>query len=299
MHYRFESFSLPRAFPALQRLAAILVCLVALSACSGKFEPHNSREELLRVSSWGGPPVDVVAYRPVGWSAAAPVVIALHGVNRNLSYTLDTWEPLADRFGFLLIVPHFDEGRFPGSEDYAQGSVRAGRVPRWSAFNAIQPIYQEVSRRYGVTHQGYRLFGHSAGAQFLHRFLYLHPEAPVERAVISMGGWYTLPDERQDWPYGLGGTGIDPARLRPLFAREVVVQIGSRDVFRDSQLRRSHEADRQGRNRFARGSYFFERMAAAAEASGSRFGWQLVVVEDAGHDSEAGAENAARWLGAT
>ena len=157
----------------------------------------------------------------------SPVIFALHGVNRNLAYTLQTWTPLADRLGFLLVVPSFDNRRFPGTFSYAQGGVTNGRLPRWSSYNAILPIFAEVSRHYGVKRTGFRIYGHSAGAQFLHRFLYFHPEAPVERAVISMAGWYTLPDEDVRWPYGLGGTAIDQNTLKILTQHEIVIQVGT------------------------------------------------------------------------
>lgn len=227
-----------------------------------------------------------------------PVVFVLHGINRNLGYTLDTWEPLADRHGFLIVVPHFDDRHFPGAFSYGQGSVRDGTVPKGSAFNAIEPIFAAVSLRHGIKGQGYRLFGHSAGAQFVHRFLYFHPEAPVERAVISMAGWYTLPDAEIDWPYGLGGTAVSEAQLRRIMALDVAVQVGSQDRVRDEQLRRSRGAEAQGRNRVARGITYFEAMEDRAASLDAPFRWRFVVVPDAGHDSEAGAEDAAAWLAA-
>jgi hypothetical protein len=275
-----------------------LLAATLLAGCSSKFEPHNAREELLRVSSWSGPAIDVVTYRPPEWRPDMPVVIVLHGINRNLSYTLETWEPLADRYGFMVVVPHFGDRDFPGSFGYGQGSVRDGRVPPDSAYNAIAPVFAEVRQRYHLTREGYRLFGHSAGAQFVHRFLYFHPDAPVERAVISMAGWYTLPDLRADWPYGLNGTAVSNADLRRIMALDVVLQVGSQDRQRDENLRASHEADAQGRNRVARGFNYYEMMQDRANALGSPFNWRFVIVPEAGHDSEAGADDAAPWLAA-
>lgn len=273
-----------------------LFAAVVLAGCTSKFELRNAREDLLRVSSWSGPAINVVTYRPIDWRPDRPVVIVLHGINRNLDYTMNTWEPLADRFGFMVVVPHFDDRAFPGAFGYGQGSVRDGTVPRNSAFNAIGPIFAEVRQRYHLQRDGFRLFGHSAGAQFVHRFLYFNPQAPVERAVISMGGWYTLPDPGEDWPYGLNGTAVSRSDLERIMALRVVLQVGSLDRKRDENLRETREADAQGRNRVTRGFNYFEAMQDRAEGFRTPFNWRFIVVPQAGHDSEAGAYDAAAWL---
>lgn len=293
---------LPGLFLVISRLQWRVACVALLILLTNSnptpLSAQNAREEMLTVSSWGGPAIKVITYKPANWTPDSPVIFALHGVNRNLAYTLQTWTPLADRLGFLLVVPSFDNRRFPGTFSYAQGGVTNGRLPRWSSYNAILPIFAEVSRHYGVKRTGFRIYGHSAGAQFLHRFLYFHPEAPVERAVISMAGWYTLPDEDVRWPYGLGGTAIDQNTLNILTQHEIVIQVGALDVVRDEQLRRTPQAELQGRTRYSRGQNYFETMGAVARRADLKLNWRLEALGDAGHDSHLGALESAEWLAA-
>jgi hypothetical protein len=248
------------------------------------------------LTDWMGPPVPVVAYEPAGWTPDAPVIFALHGVNRNVDFTLRTWEALADRHRFLLIVPNFDERNFPGSRGYNLGDVVNGRPPPGSSYNAIGPIFAEAKARSGSVRAGYRLFGHSAGAQFVHRFLWLHPEAPVEKAVISMAGWYTLPDQ-DPWPYGLGGLGTAMEDLAKPLRTEVMVQVGELDSDPHAEnLRRTAQARQQGSNRLDRGKYFYQRARQAAHDANLPFGWILRVANDTGHQSDLAAIDAAPWL---
>ncbi len=272
---------------------ALLAC--PISACSAQPGAARGSEQSFKLTGWGGPAMKVATYRPANWQPDSPVVIALHGINRNMDYTFETWQPLADRHGFLLIVPHFDRWRFAGSHGYALGDVGRKGEPRDSSYRAIEPIFDEVRRNSGSTRSGYRLFGHSAGAQFVHRFLWLHPEARVERAVISMAGWYALPDRTIAWPYGVKG--VPQANLAAAFADKVMIQIGENDDDPQADdLRRTRETRRQGRTRFDRGQYFYHQARDTAAGAGLPFNWELSVAERTGHDSRGAAEDAVDWL---
>ena len=38
------------------------------------------------------------------------------------------------------------------------------------------------------------MFGHSAGGQFVHRFVQFKPNSRVNYAISANAGWYTVPD---------------------------------------------------------------------------------------------------------
>ena len=58
---------------------------------------------------------------------------------------------------------------------------------------------------FGTSVEEYSLFGHSAGAQVAHRFLYfIHPNR-ASRTVLANSGYYTMPIEEISYPYGLKG----------------------------------------------------------------------------------------------
>lgn len=133
----------------------------------------------------------------------------------------------------------------------------------------------------------YYLYGHSAGSQFVHRFLYYKPDARVNIAFPANAGWYTMPTEAERWPYGLEGAGVSMEALEKAFAQEVILLLGNRDIKTDSDnLRRTEEAMRQGPHRYARGQAFFAAAQARAAELGVPLNWRLQIVDGAEHEND-------------
>lgn len=245
--------------------------------------------------------VKVWHYAPAGLGADAPVVIVMHGVGRNGEDYLNDWAGLADEHHFLLVVPEFSKEEFPGDEGYNYGNTvdKAG-APRpreeWS-FSMIEPIFDLVRSRLGNHRANYLIFGHSAGAQFVQRFLYFVPEARVARAVAANAGWYLLPDFTAAFPYGLKGTPVAEAALRTTLARPFVVLLGTADTdVKAKALRHTPEAEAQGPHRFARGHFYFAQAQLAAERLHCPFGWSLSTAPGIGHSDKGMAPFAVRCL---
>jgi len=247
----------------------------------------------------GGHRVPVWYYRPAELAAEAPVLFVIHGVGRNASEYLADWVTLAERHRFLLVAPEFSKAEFPGEEAFNSGNLfdSAGQPrPReqWS-FSVIEPLFDAVRARFGGTRGEYFLYGHSAGAQFVQRFLYFVPESRAARAVAANAGWYMLPELERAFPYGLQGTPADAAALRRALAFPLTVLLGEADTDAHHQsLRRTPEADEQGLYRFARGQFFFRRAQASAAALKVPFGWSLATVPGVAHSNKDMAPSAAR-----
>ena len=196
-------------------------------------------------------------------------------------------------------MPHFTVADFPGSNEFNQGHVfdaETGKMrpPGEWTFAAIEPLFDAVVGRTGSKQKAYTLFGHSAGSQFVHRFLYYVPDARVKRYLAANAGWYTLPDFDVDYPYGLADSGVTEAQLGEALEKDVVLLLGREDIDRsDPDLRKTPEADAQGPNRFTRGLAMMERAKSAADELGADFGWRLVIVDDAVHVNAQMAEAAA------
>ncbi len=287
-------------------IRAVVVALLLTSGCVAM--PERPSEGPLAPGSGvavfkglPGKTMRVYYHRPAAFIPESPILMVLHGVNRNADWYRDAWSGLSDRHGFLVLAPEFDLGQFPGGRSYNRGNMRAKGgdplPPREWAFNAVEALFDAAREWTGSTREGYLMFGHSAGAQFVHRMVTFMPRLRLERAVAVNAGWYTMPDTDQKYPYGLDGAGLTLAQLRTAFERRMAVMLGDAD--NDSNHRYLHNtpaAKRQGPHRYARGQAYFDRAQAAATRHGADFAWTLEIVPGAGHSTHDVKEEAAGIL---
>lgn len=251
---------------------------------------------------WAGPVIAVRTFVPEDVSDTTPIVIVLHGWSREAKRYFADWRELGAAQGFIVVVPHFPVEDFPSSKHYNLGHVFDAKTGRKRAeaewtFAAIEPLFDEVVARVGGKQTQYTLFGHSAGSQFVHRFLYYMPDARVQRYIAANAGWYTMPDFDTEYPYGLKCASIDKDQLVAAFEKDMVLLIGREDVdYTDPNLRKTQEANRQGKNRFARGLTMFYVAKVSAEKLGVDLKWRLMIVDDAGHVNAQMAPAAAQLV---
>lgn len=286
-------------------LAAVLVLFgVPAALFYGQPDPATQQASTAGrfvFSGWEGPDLPVYYQLPDRVERDTPVVFVMHGVNRDADRYRDEWAALARQHGFIAVVPQFGKEDFPGSRGYNTGyfSEKDG-TPRpralWS-FAAIEPLFDDVRARFGTQVTRYAIYGHSAGAQFVHRYVMFMPEARIEQAIAANAGWYTMPDLDSGFPYGLGDTPITAEGLKAGLGKKLTVLLGTADTNRaDPNLRKTPEADAQGPHRFARGQAFYARAQQAARAQGAALGWQLRTVPGVGHRNGQMAQAAAPLL---
>jgi hypothetical protein len=151
-------------------------------------------------------------------------------------------------------------------------------------FAVVEALFEHVRKTVGSQAEDYVMFGHSAGAQFVHRFVEFGSPAHLRRAVAANAGWYTLPDDSVDFPYGLDGVSFDEEDMEAAFGTDLVVMLGADDIDPDAQsLRRTDEADDQGDHRLERGLNFYLTARQSARDQGLAFKWRLQVVPGVGH----------------
>lgn len=224
--------------------------------------------------------VPVLGYRPAAWRPGGPVLLVLHGAARDADRYRAAWAPLAERHGLLLGCPEFAPEAFPAERGYNLNP-------------AVPALLDGAAEALGA--REYLLYGHSAGAQVVHRALLLAGQPRATRIVAANAGWYTMPDEAVPFPHGLGGVGH--ADLRAVFARPVTVLLGEADTDpHHPQLRRDAATDRQGVTRWDRGLAFYAACRAAAAAHGAGFAWRLATVPGVGHSNAGMAPWAAEIL---
>jgi poly(3-hydroxybutyrate) depolymerase len=270
-------------------LILVVIALAVSSDCADASPVPGAHE--LAFSDWAGPQINVRVQVPQDFDAYTPIVLVMHGASRDMPRYFDDWSAQANTHGFIAVVPEFTTTDFKGSARYNLGHVfdrdtgeRRDEIT-WT-FSAIEPLFDQVVEWAGSKQQSYALFGHSAGSQFVHRFLYYKPDARVSKAILANAGWYTMPDFGVDYPYGLSNSGVGADVLAGYFGRDVTVLLGDADTdTSDEDLRRTPEAELQGPQRLARGQTFFRVARAKAEALGVDFNWQIRIVPGAEHSN--------------
>ena len=248
-------------------------------------------------------PLVLHGYRPAGHRPDAPVVLVQHGMGRNGDEYRDAWVPAADAHGLLIAAVTFPDVSWPGARAYNDGHVREedGAVrPREAWSQAIPGRVFAMLRDAGVTaRERAHLWGHSAGAQFVHRLLATQPHDWLEAVGAGNAGWYTRPSPERPYPEGLGGIGLDDSDLARLLAYPLVVFAGDRDTDTAADNLPKHAAAlAQGPHRFARAQNYVARGQAEAARRGLRCNWRLVLVPGIGHEGMRMSAVAARhWFG--
>ncbi len=258
----------------------------------------------LEINSLQGKPLTVHVFRPIQFnSTTGRLWFVMHGTGRDAERYLQTAAPVAERHQVLLLVLEFSRNDYPTGDAYTLGVVTHGRVDahaadegRWRS--PLETPYMEIERTFSAVREalqnqqpGYFLFGHSAGAQFVHRLLTFVRCPRVLSAVAANAGWYTLPTLAKSWPpfpYSLRGAAREFQDPRQLLAAPLTVMLGTKDTRstkEDSHLRASASAMAQGSHRLQRGITYYEVGLQAARHQNMPLAWKLQWVSGAEHEA--------------
>jgi|SoiMethySBSTD1v2_1073268.scaffolds.fasta_scaffold309857_2 hypothetical protein len=232
----------------------------------------------------------VFFFRPRSPVPDGRIVLAMHGFDRAAAAFRDALVDQAQRAGVTVLVPEFDTEAFPDAYAYNYGNVKLSPpsttvCPRelWT-FPLIDRLFEQTRIAIGAERASFGLFGLSAGAQYVLRYLALTEAAAVDLAVAANSGWYMVPNLNVDYPFGMAGLDLDQSHLRRYLGRRLTVLLGDADNDTNAaDLPRGEAAMVQGPHRLARGLWHFEHCKGVAEHLGVRFGWTLEMVAGAGH----------------
>lgn len=275
---------------------------------------HDPRSERPR-------PMRVFAYFPeaVRTGKQTSVLFVMHGVHRNGEEMFHQLVPpdkggsvqplvkkhlLPEMHNFVLLLPEFSAALFPERNAYNFGNVfrNAGDLPdtksphseaEWS-FTAIERIYEAVKVAAALNTEGYVLWGHSAGAQFVHRLLAVKSNnremssgtPHLLRAVAANAGSYTMPSFQEKFPFGFGGlSSIGVNSITPFIQAPLLVLLGQDDTDENHKtIPKDREAQQQGINRLHRGLSFFNAGLKYAQEHRTLFGWKIALVPGVAHN---------------
>lgn len=231
-------------------------------------------------------PVRVHYHIPVGGNMTKmPILFVFPGQERNAADYLSAWRSEAEKRKVMVFAFEFPETSYT-TEQYIEGGMFHGTTllnPSQWTFAIVESVFDAVRKDTGSSQTKYDMWGHSAGAQFVHRYVTFMADARVERAVSANAGWYTLPDLNLAYPYGLKNTGFSASDLSSLFGRKLMVHLGTADTSR-SGLNTSVGAEAQGTNRYQRGTFYYAEAKRLSGGGGHLLRWTKYEVPGVAHE---------------
>ena len=218
--------------------------------------------EVQKRSLQSDPHQSYLLYVPTSGGQDAPVLVSVHGLARNAQEQSHVFASYCEAAGAVLLAPLF-------TRDLHSDYQRLGRLGRGiRADLALDRCIAETASLTGADATRIYLFGFSGGAQFAHRYTLAHPHR-VASAVVAASGWYTFPDTRVAYPYGirqsrkLPGVYFNPEEFLRV---PIAVLVGENDLT-DANLRKTARVnEQQGVNRVERARKWVATMQAAADA---------------------------------
>ncbi|MEU8635334.1 PHB depolymerase family esterase [Amycolatopsis sp. NPDC048633] len=166
---------------------------------------------------------------PENLGPRTPLVVVMHGTERNFLIYRDRLQPFADEHGVVVLAPLFPAGLIDPADLHNYKFLEYQGI-RYD--HALLAMVEEVAQRYPIDPERFYLHGFSGGGQFAHRFFYLHPD---RLAGVSIGapGRITRLDDTQPWWLGTKdfeqrfGRAVDVEALRRV---PVLMVVGDQDV---------------------------------------------------------------------
>lgn len=243
--------------------------------------------------------IRVWTYKPDSWEPGNTVLFVMHGMARNAENYLDAWVDIAERKNILLIAPEFENEFYRvTTNDYQEGNLQTffgvkNPESEWS-YTVIENIFDYINENNDFSLDGYSMFGHSAGGQFVHRMVLLGPTNRIKKAIAANAGFYTFTDVSTDYPYGLQNIN---APLEKSFSTDLTVLLGELDKSAElGKLRQTKNAMVQGGHRLERGTNFFNFAQEVSNRKKLEFNWRLQVVPNVGHNYKKMSEAASELL---
>jgi len=235
--------------------------------------------------SWDGPSLNVFFSSPRKINAATRLVVVMHGKKRNAEEYRNQWVESADELNLLVIVPEFNNKDFPSVWGFNYGNIKTSEMAsipkRMHAFSAIEPLAKQVIIKFQLKSDHWGIYGHGAGAHFVHRYVLHQPEASHTLAIASNLGWY-LSMTDQEWPFGLTNSNIDDQQLKKAFSRYFLLVLGRADTSTEPDSSYAKEnwetVTLQGPHRLARGRNFFRSAIKKSKELDQFFKWGMVEV---------------------
>ena len=283
-----------------------IVCLFT------SFSSFTDTSNKLTFSLWSKPDIEIFYSLPMEVNEDTKVLFVIHGASRGAEFNFTKWYEYTKNKNIILIAPKFGKAAFPSYNalvvdkklailkdckykfsDYCLGPQNN---PSNSLSDSISLIFDYFRFRFDIQENSYRIYGHSGGSQFVHRYLLFGQDTRAEKAVMANAGWYTFLKDI-NYPYGVKDMPISEDRLKWFLSLKGAVMLGDEDINpNDGSLRNDKGTKEQGDNRFQRGIRYFERNVLIADSLDMPFRWRLQVIKNTAHDNSKMIQAAAPFL---
>lgn len=262
------------------------------------FNIQSNQVNKILYASWDKPDVEILYTLPKEINNQTKVLFLIHGNSRDVKKYLNLWLEDAKDKNVILVAPHFTKENYPnfGTLQIAKSSGKILNDQSNNLTNSISSFFTYFKSKYNLESSTYRIFGFSAGSQFVHRYLMYGKDTRTEKAVLGSAGWYTFLNEEK-YPYGTKNMPIEKDRYEWFLSRRVLFILGNKDNDPNHPtLNLSKGAKKQGNNRYERGQNYFDNLLNFSQKNKIPFRWRYKVVPSLDHNTEMLSKNAIPFL---
>lgn len=257
----------------------------------------SSNLEKFTFDSWTKPDLDIFYHLPEAVDENTKILFIIHGNSRNADDYLKVWRKLTEGENVALFAPHFKRNSFISFNTLqmstSNGVIRSDKNLYLN--NSIDTLFEFIKSKFNLKANSYDIYGHSAGAQFVHRYLLMSEDPKVNIAVAANAGWYTFLNGA-NFPYGVKNPPIilSDSNVKVFLGTNLHILIGSNDIDVDSSINKSDGAQKQGLNRLQRAKNFFDYTNLIVEQNDLTFNWKYQLVPGAPHSNKVMSRAAVR-----
>jgi len=247
---------------------------------------------------WNKPDVEIFYLTPKKIDINTQILFVIHGNNRNAEDYISAWIPFIENKNIIVVAPKFDKKNFRYFF-LLESATSSGEINKNSdeyINKSISLFFNFFKSKYSLDTNKYKMFGHSAGAQFTHRYMLLSDDRRISNAVIANAGWYTFLNG-ENFPYGIKNTPIDISNdhIKWFMSNKASLLIGNNDT-KLNNVNSSKGAMRQGITRVDRANTYFKSLVNISDNNNIPFRWSFKVIDGVSHDYTKMTTEAAKIL---
>ena len=263
----------------------VLVISIAFFQSLAAFETKNTT-----FAVWNNSDVELFYALPEEINNQTQVLFIIHGGARDSEKYLDIWKKFTEHKNIILVAPEFKRADY---EDYEYLNISddygvLNKNLNEHLHNSLSIFFSFFKSKYNLEIDTYKLYGHSGGAQFVHRLLLFSDYDNVSSAVIAGAGSYTFLNN-ENYPYGLKESNhLSDKKIKRYLSQRVTFLIGNKDIkkFESSKKNNIQGKAMQGNNRFEVGINYFNNLITVSERQKIPLRWKFQIAKGVAHDNE-------------